>query len=332
MRAWVARRPGGTDVFELVERPRPEALHGQVHIAVRAFGLNRAEVVTRAGGSGDAVRFPRVLGIECVGTVVAAPGSDLRPGQTVAAVMGGMGRAFDGSYATDTVVPATTVIPLDTTLSWTDLAALPETFLTAWGCLHDALRIERTPEPRIVIRPGASALGRAATQIVNDLGGQVIGVTRTAGKADIMRASGMADVLVADGPVADQVRHRWPDGATGIIDTVTSSATIADDLALRARRGRICIAGSLAASSDNGDGPGAAVALALARPSVTRYSSEHLTAAQHGDTLQRIVESVQVGRYQTGIDEVIDFEHLPSAHRSIDINSRCGKLVVEITN
>jgi len=50
--------------------------------------------------------------------------------------MGGMGRAFDGSYAEYTCVPANQVIPVDTALSWTSLAAIPETYLTAWGCLH----------------------------------------------------------------------------------------------------------------------------------------------------------------------------------------------------
>ena len=65
---------------------------------VRAFGLNRSELVTRRGGSGDAVRFPRVLGIECVGEVGEAPGADLRRGQRVLAAMGGMGRDYDGGY------------------------------------------------------------------------------------------------------------------------------------------------------------------------------------------------------------------------------------------
>ena len=330
MRAWVVTAPGGPEVFEQVERPEPSALPGHVKIVVRAFGLNRAEAVTRAGGSGDAVSFPRVLGIECVGTVADAPGTDLRPGQTVAAVMGGMGRAFDGSYATTAVVPAANVIAIDTNLPWPELAAIPETFLTAWGCLHDALRIERHDAPRVVIRPGASALGRAVDQIVRAAGGSVVGVTRSASKAAVLRGAGMEHVIIGSGPVADQVRAIWPDGATGVIDTVTSSMTVADDIAMRARRGRVCIAGSLSASSRDGDGPGLSVAAALTRPSVTRYSSEAVTAVDHGDTLRTIVARVEAGIYSTGIDEVVAFDDLPAAHASIDANQRCGKLVVEV--
>ena len=330
MRAWVVRSPGGPEVFEQLDLPDPTAGPGQVVIAIRAFGLNRAEAVTRAGGSGDAARFPRVLGLEYVGTVVDAPGTDLPAGQAVAAVMGGMGRAFDGSYATATVVPATNVIALDTSLSWVELAALPETFLTAWGCLHDALRIDRHDAPRVVIRPGASALGRAVGQIVADRGGTVIGVTRSPGKAEVLRSAGMAHLIVGNGPVATQVRALWPDGATGVIDTVTSSTTVADDLAMRARSGRVCIAGSLAASSVADDGPGLGVAAALVRPSVTRFTSEQITAATHGATLRQIVAKVESGAYDPGIDEVVAFDGLPGAHASIDGNERCGKLIVEV--
>ena len=83
--------PGGPEVLRVEERPVPEPRPGWVLVRVRAFGLNRSELVTRRGGSGDAVRFPRVLGIECVGEVVEAPDADLRGGHLVV----GRDRALD---------------------------------------------------------------------------------------------------------------------------------------------------------------------------------------------------------------------------------------------
>src|SRR3954451_17632854 len=137
MRAVVIRAAGGPEVIEVEERPVPTPLGAQVLIQVKAFGLNRSEMFTRQGLS-PGVTFPRVLGIECVGIVKAAPETNFAVGQTVAAVMGGMGRAYDGGYAEYTLVPASQVIPLHTTLPWELLAAIPENYLTAWGSLFDA--------------------------------------------------------------------------------------------------------------------------------------------------------------------------------------------------
>src|SRR4051812_17262714 len=104
MRAYVIETPGGPENLLLRDLPEPSPVPGSALLRVRAFGLNRSEWFTRRGDS-PSVRFPRVLGIECVGEVVAAPGTDLVPGQRVAAMMGGMGRAYDGSYAELTLVP-----------------------------------------------------------------------------------------------------------------------------------------------------------------------------------------------------------------------------------
>ncbi len=75
-------------------------------IRVKAFGLNRSEMFTRQGHSPN-VKFPRILGIEAVGTVEDAPGNEFRKGDVVATAMGGLGRVLDGGYAQYTCVPAT---------------------------------------------------------------------------------------------------------------------------------------------------------------------------------------------------------------------------------
>jgi NADPH2:quinone reductase len=89
--------------------PRPEPRPGWALVRVEAFGLNRSEYKTRKGYAGDAVTFPRILGIELVGVVEAVHGHApaVPPGVTVAALMGDMGRAFDGGYAEYALVPST---------------------------------------------------------------------------------------------------------------------------------------------------------------------------------------------------------------------------------
>ena len=95
MKAWKLHTAGGPSAFVLEDVPTPEPVAGRALIKVHAFGLNRSEWFTRNGDS-PSVKLPRVLGIECVGTVVSAPGTELQAGQRVAVMMGGMGRVFDG--------------------------------------------------------------------------------------------------------------------------------------------------------------------------------------------------------------------------------------------
>ena len=142
MRAYVISEPGGPEKLELKELAQPTARSGWVLIKNRAFGLNRSEWFTRRGDS-PSVKFPRVLGIECVGEVVDAPDDGLEPGQRVAAMMGGMGRQFDGSYAEYVLVPRANVFPLRTKLDWAVLGALPEMLQTVHGSLYTGLEIDR---------------------------------------------------------------------------------------------------------------------------------------------------------------------------------------------
>src|SRR5210317_369866 len=141
MKAAITVKTGNPDVIELQEVPIPDVKSGWVLIKVRAFGLNRSELFTRRGHS-PGVEFPRIQGIECVGIVEEDPSGKLIPGQKVAAIMGEMGRAFDGSYAEYTLVPQQIVFPFVSNLPWPVLGAIPEMYQTVAGSLHQALEIE----------------------------------------------------------------------------------------------------------------------------------------------------------------------------------------------
>src|SRR5262249_44506958 len=108
MRAAVLSEPGPVANLRMVDLPIPEPASGWVRIKVKAFGLNRSELHTRLGLA-EGVTLPRVLGIEAVGVVDSD--CDLPRGRQVAAMMGGMGRTFDGGYAEYTAVPRSQLIP-----------------------------------------------------------------------------------------------------------------------------------------------------------------------------------------------------------------------------
>ena len=180
MRAVVLSEPGPAENLVVHELPMPPERDGWVRIRVEAFGLNRSELMTRLGMSGAAVTFPRVLGIECAGVVDAAPsGSGLKPGQQVVAMMGEMGRTYDGSYAEYTSVPLTQVIPMSTELPWEVIGALPEMIQTANGSLTIGLDLQ--PGETLLIRGGTSSVGLAAAALAKQLGATVLATTRRAG-------------------------------------------------------------------------------------------------------------------------------------------------------
>jgi NADPH2:quinone reductase len=127
MRAIVIDHFGGPDVLAYTDLPDPEPEPGKVVIEVKAFGLNAAELHMRRG---DWPEIARVSGIECVGLVAACPGGEFPVGAKVAALMGGLGRTVNGSYAEYTPAPVGNVARIDVDLPWADLAAIPETYAT----------------------------------------------------------------------------------------------------------------------------------------------------------------------------------------------------------
>src|SRR3954447_16352574 len=233
--------PAPPEALVVRERPVPEPQPGWVLIEVKVFGINRSELQTRLGLA-IGVTFPRVPGIEAAGVVVACPGGELAPGQQVVAMMGGMGRQFDGGYAEYTCVPVAQTIPIRSDLPWTTIGALPEMLQTAYGALTVGLDIQ--PGQSLLVRGGTSSVGLTAAILAKRHGLTVISTTRTEAKAGALREAGADHVVVDDGAIAARVRELVPGGVDATLDLV-GAPSLRDSLEATRVHGVVCSAGHL---------------------------------------------------------------------------------------
>lgn len=243
MKAVVVYKPGGPEQLVYTDVPRPALKAGWSLVRVRAFGVNHSEIFTRQGLS-PSVSFPRILGIECVGTVEETTDAVRLPaGQRIVSLMGEMGRAFDGGYAEYVLLPNEQIYPVQSELPWEILAAIPETYYTAFGSLKN-LRIE--DGYTVLVRGGASGVGIAFLRLMRAQFPHmyIVGSTRRAEQRTRVLAAGYSDVVIEeDGILRTDERY------DRILELV-GPAVMKDSMKHLARGGILCNTGLLGGKWD----------------------------------------------------------------------------------
>ncbi len=229
MRAILRTAFGGPEHLVIREIPKPEPKSGHAVIEVKAFGINHAEMHMRRG---EWAEIADVSGIECVGVVESCPGGEFAVGTKVAALMGGLGRTINGSYAEYTRAPATNVATVDSDLPWEDLAAIPESYATAWTCLFRNLDV--ASGQTLVIRGATSSFGQAALNMAVNAGAKVIATTRNRDRFQMLATLGVSRAEVEGPDLSKRIAEAKQIDA--VLDLVGNS-TILDSLALLRRGG-----------------------------------------------------------------------------------------------
>ena len=324
MKAMTIREHGGPDQLVLSELPVPVPAQGEVLIRVKALGINRAETYMRRGVWG---KVAKVSGIECVGLVEQDTTGRLPKGSKVAAIMGGMGRTRNGSYAEYTSVPATNVFPLDTGLDWAELAAIPESYATAWSCLVHSLRLQKGQA--LLVRGATSALGQAALNIASRIGAVTLATTRKKDREPLLKSLGASRVLIEADTLASAVREMHPDGIDAVLELL-GNRTLLDSMRMARKGGRVCVAGFLGGAEPvpfdvlTGMSPGVDVSF---------YASFMLGTKDYPLSdipMQEIVNEAARGAYKAKPVKVLPFEEIPEAHRLVESNAAGGKIVVVV--
>ena len=323
MKAIIISSYGGPEVLTVTELPDPVPAADEVLIAVRAFGLNHAEAYMRSGAMGEVAQ---VTGIECAGTVVTDPSGRLAEGTAVVAILGGMGRTRNGSYAELVTVPASNVVQVSTSLPWTDLVALPEVYATAWAGLHQNLDLR--PGQTVLIRGATSALGQAAVNVAAEQGATVIATTRTPDRAALLERIGAKTVLIDDGQLAGQ--------QAGVVDCVfdlVGNRVLRDSLRIVRPRGRVCQLGFLGGLEPVADfNP---IADLPSGVQFSFYGSAFVLGTSEFPLteipLTEMIGKAENGLYQAKPARVFSFDDIVEAHTVMESGLAGGKMTVSVT-
>jgi NADPH2:quinone reductase len=320
MRAVVLDAPGPPDALQIRDLPIPIAQPGQVLIKVEAFGLNRSELHTRLGLA-HGVTFPRVLGIEATGTVAECPGGEYAPGRQVAALMGGMGRTFDGGYSEYTCVPVSQVVPFTSDLEWETVGAVPEMLQTSHGSL--TIGLDAKPGQSILIRGGTSSIGMATAVLATRIGRTGLATTRNPDRAEVLRSVGVDHVLVDDGNVADQARTLFPDGVDTALELI-GTPTLPDTLGATKVHGVVCFTGMLSNQWTVRDFYPIDYLPRGVR--LTAYGGDATDLP--AEVLQSFLDAVAAGDAVVPIHRPYRLDEIADAHADMETGRATGKLVV----
>ncbi|MGA9493527.1 MAG: SDR family NAD(P)-dependent oxidoreductase [Mycobacterium sp.] len=323
MCAIVLEKFGGLDSLVYTDIPKPLPKDGEVVIKVRAFGVNHAEAHMRRGEWAEAAE---VSGIECVGTVDACPSGEFAIGAKVAALMGGLGRTINGSYAEYTRVRAANVALIESDLPWSDLAALPETYATAWTCLFRNLKL--SAGQTVVIRGATSSFGQAAVKMAVAAGARVIATARSRERFALLEELGAARVELESQTLAGTISEAGQIDA--VLDLVGNS-TILDSLDMLRRDGTACLAGWLGGLDPIVEfNPLLRMASGVYWSFFGSFVFGNPGFPLSDVPLQDIAAKVAAGQLEAAPSRVFSFDEIHEAHRIMEAGEAGGKMVVVV--
>lgn len=322
MKAVVITKSCEASDLRVSEVPIPEAKPGWVLIRVKAFGINHSEVLLRQfEADRPYIHTPIIPGIECVGVIADKSDSRFENGQRVIALMGGMGRSFNGSYAEYVLMPESLVFAVDSSLPWDELAAIPETFYTAYGSISLSLQLKA--EDIMLIRGGTSTVGLAAIQLGKAIGSKVIATTRSERKSEILRQTG-ADGIVLEGEnFRQRLLQEYPQGATKVLELIGAS-TLLESLRVTAMHGIVCHTGLL----------GNVFSLKDFDPIKEIPSGVYLTGFYSNNPTQHQIDGMMNLIENNNIHPIIaakfSLEEISKSHELAEKRGQMGKIVVTV--
>ncbi len=307
------------DDLHVSNLPLPQVRPGWVLVKVHAAGLNHSEAILRQyEADRPYINTPVVPGIECVGEVADASDSDFERGQRVIALMGGMGRSFNGSYAEYALLPSRNVFSVDCNLDWLSLAAVPETYFTAYGSLLQGLHL--SAGDTLLVRGATSTVGQAAIQLAKAMGATVLATSRRTEAFGQLSAIGADHCIADDGNISSQ---RLPVRPNKVLELV-GPKTLPDSLHVVTRPGYVCNTGIL----------GNQFTIPQFDPIKDIPCGTYLTGFYSNnptkDIIDRLFSLIAAAHIQPLYSKVFTLDEIAEAHTWLDRGNAGGKIILNL--
>lgn len=315
MKAVVVYEAGGPEKLVYEEIPKPILKKDWSLVKVMGFGVNHSEIFTREGKS-PSVKFPRILGIECVGIIEETSDENLfSVGQKVISIMGEMGRSFDGSYAEYVLLPNEQIYLADTTLSWEELATIPETYYTAFGSMKN-LQIKESDT--VLVRGATSGVGIAFLNLVKSQFKKIhiSGTTRSLSKRDLLIQAGFDEVI------EDKNGLLQTEKTYDKIVELIGPATAKDSFKHINEQGIVCSTGQLGGQwfLENFD----PITDIKANSYLTGFYSDNVD----GSKLSELFEFIETNKLTVKPEKVFELKDISKAHEYLESSHSFGKVII----
>jgi NADPH:quinone reductase-like Zn-dependent oxidoreductase len=319
---------GGPDVLKIVKADVVSPTRGEIRIRIKAFGLNRAESMWRAGEYPEQPKLPARIGYEASGIVdaVGEGVTEFAVGDAVNTVPAFSMNRY-GMYGEVVLAPVSAVVGHPVSLSFEEAASIWMMFITVYGALIENGKL--AAGDAVLISAASSSVGLAAIQIANLVGATPIALTRTNAKRERLLTGGARHVIVTDGQdlVAEVHRITAGQGARVVFDPV-GGPTFPKLIRATKKNGLVLLYGALSAEVT----PLPMLEVQIRTPTIMGYAlwSTTMDPVRLKAATDFILRGLQSGALKPIIDRVFPFEQIVAAHRYMESNRQVGKIVVVV--
>jgi len=326
MKAIIITQPGGPEVLQIAERPKPNYTADEVLVKVAAAGINRPDVAQRKGNYPPPPNAPQdIPGLEIAGTVAEVGDKVTRwkVGDKVCALVIG------GGYAEYCNVPAGQCLPVPENLSFVEAASLPETFFTVWSNVFDRGNLKN--KESLLVHGGSSGIGVAAIQMAKALGHTVYVTAGSEEKCKFCEDLGAAKAInYKTENFADVIQQITNGKGVDVILDMIGGDYVKGNLKSLANDGRLVMINMMKGKDVQVD-LSPVMAKRLTITGSTLRSRDVAFKTNIAQSLEKIIwPLLETGKIKAIINKVFPFEKAAEAHSLMESSEHVGKIVIEV--